>query len=88
MSNQVIEISEEEKQALALISQFSMGERQKTISGRLQRVYQLWVSGKAKTNPDETIDSLVEKGLVERTETNWISLTEEGKRIIKKLRLV
>ncbi len=88
MSNQVIELSEEEKQALPLISQFSMGERQKTISGRLQRVYRLWVSGKAKMNPDETIDSLVEKGLVERTETNWISLTEEGKRIIKKLRLV
>ena len=88
MSNQVSELCEEEKQALALIAQFSMGERQKTISGRLKKVYRIWVSGKAKMNPDETIDSLIKKGLVDRTETNWISVTKEGKRLIKKLGLV
>ncbi|MEX2705100.1 MAG: hypothetical protein ACTSUQ_01415 [Candidatus Freyarchaeota archaeon] len=88
MSKQVVELSEEEKQALVLIAQFSMGERQKIISGRLQRVYRIWVSGKAKMTPDETIDRLVEKGLVKRTEAKWISITEAGKRLIKKLELV
>ncbi|MEM3587565.1 MAG: hypothetical protein QXO71_09615 [Candidatus Jordarchaeaceae archaeon] len=85
MSDQVTELTEEEKQALALIAQFSMGERQKTITGRLQRVYRIWLSGKAKMTPDETIDSLVKKGLVNRTEANWISATEEGKKLTKKI---
>ncbi|MGQ9720816.1 MAG: hypothetical protein ACUVXA_05780 [Candidatus Jordarchaeum sp.] len=87
MSDQIIELGEEEKQALSLIAQFSMGERQKTISGRLQKVYRIWVSGKAKISPDEAIDNLVEKGMVSRTETNWICLTELGKKFIKKLGL-
>lgn len=85
MSDQVTELTEEEKQALALIAQFSIGERQKTITGRLQKVYRIWISGKAKMTPDETIDSLVKKGLVNRTETNWISATEEGKKLTKKI---
>ncbi|MEM2144024.1 MAG: hypothetical protein QW279_01580 [Candidatus Jordarchaeaceae archaeon] len=85
MSDQVTELTEEEKQALSLIAQFSIGERQKTITGRLQKVYRIWISGKAKMSPDETIDSLVKKGLVARTETNWISATEEGKKLTKKI---
>ncbi len=88
MSDQVVELGEEEKETLALIAQFSMGERQKIISGRLRKVYRLWVSGKAKMTPDEAIDSLVEKGIISRTETNWISLTEAGKKIIRKLGIV
>jgi hypothetical protein len=85
MSDQVTDLTEEEKQALSLIAQFSIGERQKTITGRLQKVYKIWISGKAKMTPDETIDSLVKRGLVSRTETNWICITEEGKKLVKKI---
>ncbi len=85
MSDQVIDLTEEEKQALSLIAQFSIGERQKTITGRLQKVYKIWISGKAKMTPDETIDSLVKRGLVSRSETNWICITEEGKRLVKRI---
>jgi len=85
MSDQVTDLTEEEKQALSLIAQFSIGERQKTITGRLQKVYKIWISGKAKMTPDETIDSLIKRGLVSRTETNWICITEEGKKLVKKI---
>ncbi|MBS7249180.1 MAG: hypothetical protein Q6366_012560 [Candidatus Freyarchaeota archaeon] len=85
MSDQVTDLTEEEKQALSLIAQFSIGERQKTITGRLQKVYKIWISGKAKMTPDETIDSLVKRGLVSRSETNWICITEEGKKLVKKI---
>ena len=85
MSDQVTDLTEEEKQALSLIAQFSIGERQKTIAGRLQKVYKIWISGKAKMTPDETIDSLVKRGLVSRSETNWICITEEGKKLVRKI---
>ncbi len=85
MSNQVFCLPEEVKSALILLSQMSRGERLKNVVKRLERSHRPWTCGKAEMTPEETIEWLVEKGLATMTNTGWVEITPEGKKLVQKI---